>query len=47
MKFITLILRSLFRSKRRTILTVLSLSVSVFLIAILQSLLGTMDSLTT
>ncbi len=47
MKFLTLILRSLFRSKRRTILTVLSLAVSVFLIALLQSLLGTMDSLTT
>lgn len=47
MKFLTLVLRSLFRSKRRTLLTVLSLAVSVFLIALLQSLLGTMDSLTT
>lgn len=47
MKFVTLVLRSLFRSKRRTFLTVLSLSVSVFLIALLQSLLGTMDSLST
>jgi putative ABC transport system permease protein len=46
-KFLTLVLRSLFRSRRRTLLTVLSLAVSVFLIALLQSLLGTMDSLTT
>lgn len=47
MKFLTLVLRSLFRSRRRTLLTVLSLAVSVFLIAILQSLLNTMDALTT
>ena len=47
MKFISLVLRSLFRNTRRTVLTVLSLAVSVFLIALLQSLLGTMDSLTT
>ena len=47
MKFLTLVLRSLFRSKRRTLLTVLSLAVSVFLIAILNSFLGTMDALTT
>ena len=47
MKFLALVLRSLFRSRRRTVLTVLSLAVSVFLIALLQSLLGTMDSLTT
>jgi len=46
-KFLTLILRSLFRSRRRTVLTVASLAVSVFLIAMLQSLLGTMDALTT
>jgi len=46
-KFISLVLRSLFRNTRRTVLTVLSLAVSVFLIALLQSLLGTMDSLTT
>ncbi len=46
MNFLTLVLRSLFRSKRRTVLTVLSLAVSVFLIALLQSLLGTMDALT-
>jgi len=44
-KFLNLILRSLFRSKRRTILTVLSLAVSVFMVALLQSLLGTLDSL--
>jgi putative ABC transport system permease protein len=46
-KFLNLILRSLFRSKRRTILTVLSLAVSVFMVALLQSLLGTMDALST
>jgi len=44
MKFLHLILRSLLRSKRRTVLTVLSLAVSVFLVAILQSILGTLDS---
>jgi putative ABC transport system permease protein len=47
LRFLPLVLRSLFRSRRRTLLTVLSLAVSVFLIALLQSLLGTMDALTT
>jgi putative ABC transport system permease protein len=47
MRFLPLILRSLFRSKRRTILTILSLAVSVFLVALLQSLLVTLDSLST
>lgn len=47
MRFLNLIFRSLFRSKRRTVLTVLSLAVSVFMVALLQSLLGTLDSLTT
>ena len=44
MKFLRLVLRSLLRSRRRTVLTVLSLGVSVFLVAILQSILGTLDS---
>jgi len=43
LKFLRLILRSLFRSKRRTILTVLFLAVSVFLVATLQSILATLD----
>ena len=43
MRFLRLVLRSLFRSKRRTVLTVLSLAVSVFLIATLQSVLATLD----
>jgi putative ABC transport system permease protein len=38
-----LILRSFFRSKRRTVLTILSITVSVALIAILQSVLATLD----
>jgi putative ABC transport system permease protein len=45
MRFLHFILASLFRSKRRTILTVLSLAVSVFLVALMQSLLGTLDAL--
>lgn len=44
MKYLRLVLRSLFRSKRRTVLTVLFLAVSVFLIATLQSVLATLDS---
>ena len=43
MKFLHLIWRSLLRSRRRTLLTVLSLGVSVFLVATLQSILGTLD----
>jgi putative ABC transport system permease protein len=43
MKFLHLILRSFFRSKRRTVLTILSITVSVALIAILQSVLATLD----
>jgi len=42
-KFLHLILRSLLRSRRRTLLTILSLGVSVFLVATLQSILGTLD----
>jgi len=47
MKYLHLILRSLLRSKRRTVLTVLSLAVSVALVAVLQSVLFTLDSFTT
>jgi putative ABC transport system permease protein len=47
MKFLHLILRSLFRSKQRTILTVLFMAVSVFLVALLQSLLVTLNALST
>ena len=43
MRFLRLVLRSLFRSRRRTLLTVLSLGVSVFLVATLQSILATLD----
>lgn len=46
-RFFPLILRSLFRSKRRTILTILSLALSVFMVALLQSLLVTLDALST
>jgi putative ABC transport system permease protein len=42
-KFLHLVLRSLMRSRRRTILTLLSLAVSVFLVATLQSILATLD----
>lgn len=43
MRYLHLVLRSLFRSRRRTILTVLFLAVSVFLVATLQSILATLD----
>ena len=43
MRYLHLVLRSLFRSKRRTILTVLFLAVSIFLVATLQSILATLD----
>jgi putative ABC transport system permease protein len=42
-RFLHLVLRSLFRSRRRTLLTILSLGVSVFLVATLQSILATLD----
>lgn len=44
MKYLGFVLRSLVRSRRRTLLTVLSLALSVMLIAILQSILVTLDS---
>jgi putative ABC transport system permease protein len=44
MKFLRLILRSFVRSKRRTVLTILSIAVSVALIAILQSVMATLNA---
>jgi putative ABC transport system permease protein len=46
-KFLGLILRSLFRSRLRTLLTLSFLSLSVFLVALMQGFLGTIDALTT
>ena len=43
-KFLRLILRSFLRSRRRTVLTILSITVSVMLVAILQSILTTLNS---
>ncbi len=43
MKYLHLILRSFLRSKRRTVLTILSITVSVMLVAILQSILTTLS----
>jgi len=42
-KYLHLILRSFLRSKRRTVLTILSITVSVMLVAILQSILSTLN----
>jgi putative ABC transport system permease protein len=39
-KFATLVLKNLFRSKRRTLLTVLSIGVSLFIFSALMSLPG-------
>jgi len=47
MKFLPLIWHSLLRSKRRTVLTALFMAVSVFLVALLQSLLVTLNALST
>ena len=47
MKFLNLILRSLFRSRRRTILTAAFMAVSVLMVALLQSLLVTLNALST
>jgi putative ABC transport system permease protein len=44
MKFLPLILRNAFRNRRRTILTVLSISMSLFLISTLQTLLEQLES---
>lgn len=47
MKFLSLILRSMFRHRLRTLLTLSFLSLSVFLVALMQGFLGTLDALTT
>jgi putative ABC transport system permease protein len=44
MKFVSLILRNTFRNKRRTILTVLSIGMSLFLISTLKTLLDELES---
>ncbi len=44
MKFLLLILRNAFRNRRRTILTVLSISMSMFLISTLRTLLTQLES---
>src|SRR6185369_13775053 len=43
MKFLPLILRNTFRNRRRTILTVLSISVSLFLVSTLRTLLDALE----
>src|SRR5262245_46900432 len=44
MRFIPLIFRNAFRNKRRTVLTVLSISMSLFLISTLRTLLEQLES---
>src|SRR6185369_8782954 len=44
MKFANLILRNTLRNKRRTILTILSISMSLFLISTLRTLLDTLEN---
>ncbi|HYR91814.1 MAG TPA: FtsX-like permease family protein [Terriglobia bacterium] len=44
MKFLPLILRNTFRNRRRTILTILSISMSLFLISTLRTLLDSLES---
>src|SRR5262245_65771078 len=44
MKFLPLILRNVFRNKRRTILTILSIGVSLFLISTLRTMLASLES---
>jgi putative ABC transport system permease protein len=43
MKFLPLILRNTFRNRRRTILTVLSISISLFLVSTLRTLLDALE----
>ena len=45
MKFLNLVARSLFRHRLRTILTLSFLALSVFLVALMQGFLGTIDAL--
>src|SRR5215510_9714347 len=44
MKFLPLILRNAFRNRRRTILTILSISMSLFLVSTLWTLLEQLES---
>lgn len=44
MKFLPLILRNTFRNRRRTILTILSISMSLFLVSTLRTLLDALES---
>ncbi|HEU4950325.1 MAG TPA: FtsX-like permease family protein [Holophagaceae bacterium] len=44
MRLLPLVWKSLWRSKRRTLLVLLSLTLSVFIVTVLQSLLTTLDS---
>jgi putative ABC transport system permease protein len=44
MKFVRLILKNTFRNRRRTILTILSISMSLFLISTLRTLLESLES---
>ena len=44
MKFLPLILRNTFRNRRRTILTILSISMSLFLVSTLRTVLGALES---
>ncbi len=47
MKYASLVFRSLFRHRLRTLLTLSFLALSVFLVALMQGFLGTLDALTT
>ncbi len=47
MKFLSLVIRSLFRSRLRTMLVLSFISLSVFLVALMHGFLGTLDALTT
>ena len=44
MKYLNFILKSLMRSKRRTVLILSTITLSVFLVTILQALLATLDA---
>ncbi len=47
MRYASLVFRSLFRHRLRTLLTLSFFSLSVFLVALMQGFLGTLDALTT
>src|SRR5215813_10584291 len=44
MKYLSFVLRNTFRNKRRTILTILSISMSLFLICTLRTLLESLEN---